>query len=65
MNLHGETLKWILHVSAAASPIPAFKGLVIRDYFQKKQQVPTQSPPSRLQNQTTPGSQQCKVLTEL
>lgn len=64
-DLRGDTLKWILHGLAPASPAPAFKGLLIRDCFQKKLEVPAQSASSHLQNQGTPGAQQCKVLTEL
>lgn len=45
MNLHGDTIKWILHGLTAAPPAPAFKGLLIRDCFQKKLQVPAQSVP--------------------
>lgn len=34
-DLRGDTLKWTLHGLAAAPPAPAFKGLLIRDCFQK------------------------------
>lgn len=59
--------KWILHGPAAPTPSFSFEQVAGTWPFsdKKKLPLPKQPLPSHIQNQSTPGTRRCKVLTEL